>query len=167
MQSLDRDEVTTHVAAPPEEVYALVSDVTRTPELSPEILACSWLDGASGPAAGARFVATNKAGRMRWNNRPVVLVADPGREFAFARSERFAGTVEWRYRLAPEGGGTRVTESYEVTRPITPIGWFIIGRLAGCTDRRSDLRRGMEQTLERLKGLLESTDAERETPEPA
>jgi len=158
VQTLDRDEVTIHVAAPPQDVYALVSDVTRTPELSPEILSCSWLDGATGPAVGARFVARNRAGRMSWNNRPVVLTAEPGREFAFARTEPFAGTVEWRYRLAPEGGGTRVTESYEVTRPITRIGWFVIGRLAGCEDRRSDLRRGMEQTLERLRALLEQDE---------
>lgn len=160
MQSLDHDSVTVHIAAPPHEVYALVTDITRTPELSPEILACSWLDGATGPAVGARFVATNKAGRMRWNNHPVVVTVEPDREFAFARTERAAGTVEWRYRLEPEDGGTRLTESYEVTRPITWFGWFIIGGIAGCKDRRSDLRRGMEQTLQRMKALLERAPAE-------
>lgn len=156
MQTLDRDEVTTVVAAPPADVYAVIADVTRTPELSPEILRCAWLDGATGPAVGARFVARNKAGRMTWNNRPVVVAAEPGREFAFARTEAFAGTVEWRYRLEPVDGGTRVTESYEVTRPITPVGWFIIGRLAGCKDRRGDLQRGMEQTLQRLRAIVEA-----------
>jgi hypothetical protein len=156
MQSLDRDESSIHVAAPPEAVYSVVSDVTRTPELSPEILRCAWLDGATGPAVGARFVATNKAGRFQWRNRPVVLAADPGREFAFARTEPLAGTVEWRYRFEPEDGGTRVTESYEVTRPITRLGWFGIGTLAGCKDRRGDLRRGMEQTLQRLKEVVEA-----------
>lgn len=156
MQFLDHDEVSIHVSASPEAVYALVSDVTRTPELSPEVLACSWLDGATGPAVGARFKATNKAGRMRWNNRPVVVSAEPGREFAFARTERLAGTVEWRYRLEPVDGGTTVTESYRVTRRITPVGWFVIGTLAGRKDRRTDLRRGMEATLGRLKTLLET-----------
>ncbi len=159
MQTLDHDSVSLHIAAPPQDVYALVSDITRTPELSPEIVACSWLDGATGPAVGARFVATNKAGRLRWNNRPVVVTADPGREFAFARTEHGGGTVEWRYRLEPEDGGTRVTESYEVTQPITRFGWFIIGRVAGLKDRRSDLRRGMEQTLQRMKALLERSPA--------
>jgi len=155
MQSLDRGEASVIVAAPPADVYAVISDVTRTPELSPEILHCAWLDGATGPAVGARFVATNRAGRMTWKNRPVVVTADPGREFAFARTEAFAGTVEWRYRLEPVAGGTRVTESYEVTRPITVIGWFIIRGIAGCRDRRSDLERGMEQTLQRLKAVVE------------
>jgi hypothetical protein len=31
----------------------------------------------------------------------------------------------------PRGGGTRVTESYEVTRAVTLFGWFIIGVLYG------------------------------------
>lgn len=157
MQTLDRDSVTVHIAAPPDEVYAVVSDVTRTPELSPEVVACSWLDGATGPAVGARFVAANRAGRVRWKNRPVVITAELGREFAFARTEPLSGTVEWRYRLEPASGGTRVTESYEVTRPITRLGWFFIGTVAGCKDRRSDLRQGMEQTLQRLRATVETT----------
>ncbi len=122
MQTLDRDQVTMWVDAPPERVYGLVSDVTRTPELSTEILTCTWLDGATGPAVGVRFRARNHAGQMKWHNKPVVVAAEPGCEFAFARTERFAGTVEWRYRLEPRDGRTQVTESNEVTRPISRSG---------------------------------------------
>lgn len=85
-----------------------------------------------------------------------MTVAERGREFAFTRSEKMAGTIEWRYRLEPDGDGTRVTESYEVLRPITPIGWFVIGTLYGCKDRRAELREGMEQSLQRLKSVVES-----------
>jgi hypothetical protein len=156
MQTLDRDELSIHVDAPAEQLYALVSDVTRTPEFSPEITSCVWLDGATGPAVGARFEATNAVGRARpWKNRPVVTVADPGREFAFARTEVLAGTVVWRYRFEPETGGTRVTESYEVTRPIPRLGWFIIERVYGGYDRRAVLRAGMQQTLERIRATAE------------
>ena len=150
MQRLDHDRVSAYVDAPPDQVYALVADVTRTPELSPEILRCTWLDGATGPAVGARFEAVNKVARgPAWKNRPVVTAAEPGREFAFARTERLVGTLEWRYRFAPEGSGTRVTESYEVTRPISRAGWVVI-RLFGSRDRRAELRAGMETTLRRL-----------------
>jgi hypothetical protein len=156
MQALDHDQLSVAVAAPPEAVYALVADVTRTPEFSPEILRCTWLDGADGPAAGARFEAVNKVTRgPAWKNRPVVTAAEPGREFAFARTERFSGTLVWRYRLEPAGAGTRLTESYEVTRPISRLGWFIIGRLFGCRDRRAELRAGMSQTLERIREAAE------------
>lgn len=57
--------------------------------------------------------------------------------------------------FAPDGAGTRVTESYEVTRPVTRIGWFIIGTVFGCPDRRGDLRSGMRQTLERIRAVAE------------
>ena len=158
MQSLDRDQAILEIGAPPKVVYDLVADVTRTPEFSPEIRRCTWLDGATGPAVGARFEVVNKAGRgPAWKNRPVVIVADPGHEFAFSRSEKAAGTLVWRYRFEPAGDGTRVTESYQVTEPITRLGWFIIDGLYGLKDRRADLRSGMQLTLERLRHAAERT----------
>lgn len=150
MQTLDRDEISTVIPAPTDVLWRIVTDVTRTPELSPEIASCRWLDGAQGPAPGARFESTNTVNGKSWKNRPVVLVADPGREFAFARTEKFAGTVEWRFRFEPADGGTRVTESYEVTRPVTRVGWFVIERIFRCGERRVELRAGMQQTLRRL-----------------
>jgi hypothetical protein len=158
VQTLDHDAVNIHIAAPPDDVYALVADVTRMPDFSPEILRCTWLDGATGPAVGARFAARNKVPhRPPWTNKPVVTVVDPGRTFAFARTERFAGTVEWTYRFEPDAGGTTVTESYAVTRPLSVVGWFIIGTLFARKDRRSDLRTGMQQTLERMRRTAESS----------
>jgi hypothetical protein len=155
-QELTSDQVERYVEAPPGVLYDLVADVTRTPEISPDIVRCEWLDGATGPAVGARFKAVNRQGRgPDWSNKPVVVAAEPGREFAFARTEPFAGTVEWRYRFEPEGTGTRVIESYRVTRQLTIVGWFIIGTLYGLKDRRADLRASMEATLTRIAELTE------------
>lgn len=163
MQSLNHDQVSLRMNATAEAVYALAADVTRTPEFSPEILRCTWLDGATGPVVGARFEAVNHAGRFpQWKNQPVVITAEPGREFAFSRTERFAGTLVWRYQFEPDGTGTLVTESYEVTRPISRIGWFIIDRLAGLHDRRADLHRGMEKTLQRMRETVEREDVPRQ-----
>ena len=67
----------------------------------------------------------------------------------------FAGTVEWTYRFEPDSDGTLVTESYTVSKALSPIGWFIIGVLFARKDRRSDLRAGMEQTLQRLRQVAE------------
>lgn len=157
MQQLDHDAVSIDIRATPDEVYAVVADVTRTPEFSPEVLRCVWLGDATGPAVGARFEATNRVARgPSWKNRPEVIVADPGREFAFARTERLTGTVVWRYRFQPIPGGTRVTESYEVTAPLTRVGWFAIERVYGRPDRRADLRDGMRRTLENLRAVLEA-----------
>ena len=158
MQSLDRDRRSVVLPESPDLLWSLVSDVTRTPELSPEIRSCRWLDGADGPAVGARFEATNRVNGKSWTNTPVVTAAEPGRVFAFARTERFAGTIVWRYDFEPADGGTRVTESYEVTRPISRLGWLVIERLFHCRDRRGDLARGMEHTLRRLGELAAAED---------
>jgi hypothetical protein len=156
MQTLDHDRLTLHIDAPPDVVYALVADVTRTPEFSPEIQRCTWLDGATGPAPGARFEAVNKVSRgPAWKNRPVVIAAEPGSEFAFSRTEKLSGTLVWRYQLEPDGNGTQLTESYDVTTPISRLGWFIIGRLYGSRDRRGELRAGMQQTLQRIRETAE------------
>lgn len=159
-QNLNTDTVERYIEAAPEVLYDIVSDVTRTPELSPEVVKCTWVKGATGPAVGARFRAINSAGRgPDWPNWPIVITADRGREFAFSRTEPFAGTLEWRYRFVPEGTGTKVVESYTVTRPVTLIGWFLIGTVSGLKDRAGDLRRGMTQTLDRLAVIAEKQQA--------
>ena len=94
--------------------------------------------------------------RPSWNNKPVVTVVEPGRQFSFARTEPFGGTVEWTYRFEPDGDGTLVTESYAVTKKLSPVGWFVIGVLFARKDRRTDLRAGMEQTLQRMRDIVET-----------
>jgi plastocyanin len=156
-QDLTTDTVDRYVEASPEALYDLVADVTRTPEITPDIVRVEWLDGATGPAVGARFKAINTVGRgPSWSNKPVMVTVEPGREIAWARTEPFGGTVEWRYRFEPEGTGTRVTESYEVTKPLRLMGWFIIGTLYGKKDRRRDLHDTMVRTLDRLAELTEA-----------
>jgi uncharacterized membrane protein len=157
MQPLDHDEVSLVIQAPAEVLYDLVSDVTRMPTLSPELVECHWLDGATGPAVGARFAARNKVSRgPSWVNKPVITNLEEGRAISWARTEPFGGTVEWSYRFDPHGDGTLVTESYRVTRRIGHIGWFIIGSMAG-KDRRAQLRTGMEQTLRQIQAVVQTS----------
>jgi uncharacterized protein YndB with AHSA1/START domain len=163
MQSLDHDEVSLLIEAAPEQVYALVADVTKMPTYSPELVECRWLDGATVAAVGARFSARNKVTRgPSWVNKPVITSLEPGRAISWSRSEPFGGTVEWSYRFDPTDSGTQVTESYRVTKPIGRIGWLIIGTMSATKDRRGQIRTGMQETLHRLKAALES-----ETAQPA
>jgi hypothetical protein len=156
-QELTTDRVERYIEASPEVLYDFISDVTRTPERSPDIARCEWLDGATGPAVGARFKSVNHQGRgPNWSNKPVVTVADPGREFSFTRSEPFGGTLLWRHQFVPEGTGTRMIESYEVTKPISIVGWFIIDTLYGLKDRQAGLRASMVSTLDRVAELVEA-----------
>jgi hypothetical protein len=155
MQRLSHDEVRRHIAAEPQLLYALVSDVTRTPEWSSEVIECRWLDSATGAAVGARFVARNKRRWFAWSNTPVVETAEPGREFAIRRTERGGGSIRWRYRFEPDDDGTTVVESYEVIRPV-PRGLHVMLRvLFGVRDLQADLHANMWSSLELIARLAE------------
>ena len=149
-------EAHVHVDAPPEIVYGVVSDVTRMGEWSPETVKCEWLDGAVGPAVGARFKGSNKRGMARWSTKPKVVEADPGREFAFEVDT----DVRWTYRFDAEGTGTRLTESFEMLRDLRWQYAFAERWLMRVKDRKADLERGMAETLERIKSVVESGASE-------
>jgi uncharacterized protein YndB with AHSA1/START domain len=150
------DEVSIEIAATPETVYGLVSDITRMGDWSPECVRCSWTKGATGPAAGARFRATNKGRRgPAWFNTPAVTVAEPGHEFAFNRNGPGIGSYTWRYVMEPTANGTRVTESFDAERPLGPAMTWVTEKWTGSTDRDADLHRGMTETLTRLKAAAE------------
>jgi hypothetical protein len=151
------DSTSIDIAAPPEAVYALVSDITRMGEWSPECRSCSWVRGADGPVEGARFRARNKGRRgPSWFTWPKVTVAQPGREFAFNRSGPGIGSYTWRYTLEPTTTGTRLTESYDVEKPIAaPMNW-LTHRWVGSNDSDQDLREGMELTLQRIRSAAEA-----------
>src|SRR4029078_32978 len=64
------DEVSLHMDASPEEVWALVSDVTRTGEFSPATFEARWRRGSTGAEVGARFkghVKRNGVGPTYWS----------------------------------------------------------------------------------------------------
>jgi hypothetical protein len=151
------DSVSIDIEAPPQQIYELVSDITRMGEWSPECRHCAWIGGATGPAVGARFKARNKGRRgPSWFTTPVVTVAEPGREFSFNRSGPGIGSYTWRYVLEPTPTGTRVTESYHVERPLPKAMAWLTQKWAGSTDRDADLRDGMEVTLARIKAAAEA-----------
>jgi hypothetical protein len=145
-------EVHVQVRASPETVYAVVSDVTRMGEWSPETTKCEWLDGANGAAVGARFRGTNKRGLVTWSTKPTVVAADPGREFAF----EVGSDTRWTYRFEPDADGTKLTESFEMLRDLRWYYAFAERWLMRVKDRRADLERGMAETLERIKRVVES-----------
>jgi len=70
------------VACPPEDLYDMVSDVTRMGEWSPVCKAC-WWDEGDGPRPGAWFTGRNELPERTWETRSQVVAADRGREFAF------------------------------------------------------------------------------------
>lgn len=148
-----RDSVTVHMKASPERVWELVSDVTKIGRYSPETFEAEWLDGATGPAVGARFrghVKRNGRGPTYWTT-CTVTACEPGREFAFGVGSSKKPLNVWSYRLVPTGDGTDVTESFALA-PILPLRayWALFGWARGRTNRN-----GMRTTLERIKAEVE------------
>ena len=149
------DSVTVHIDAPPERVWELVSDVTRIGRYSPETFEAEWLEGADGPAVGARFrghVKRNGKGPTYWTT-CTVTASEPGREFAFGVGQKDKPPLNvWRYQLEPAGGGTDITESFQLadTAPLR-LYWTLLGWARGRTNRE-----GMRTTLERIKAVVEA-----------
>jgi len=151
----DSLEVSREIAAPAEQVWAMVADVTRMGEWSPENQGGEWLGGATGAQPGAKFRATNRVGRRSWKTVATVTEAEPGRRFAFRVSAGPVRVADWAYAFEPTPDGCRVTESWTDRRP----GWFtpIARRATGVRDRATHNQQGMEQTLERLAAAAESS----------
>jgi hypothetical protein len=147
------DSVMVHMAAPPERVWDMVSDVTKIGEFSPETFEGEWLDGATGPALGAKFrghVKRNRKGPIYWTT-CTVMVSEPGREFTFGVGASDKPLNVWSYKLEPHGDGTDVTESFTLAnKPALRLYWALLGWARGRTNRN-----GMRTTLERMKAAVE------------
>jgi hypothetical protein len=142
------------VDAAPAEVWAVVADVTRTPEWSPVCHRAEWIDGAGGPVVGARFRGHNKLNGARWSRDCQVTAAEPGSLFAFSTTFKGQESTRWRYRLEPSGSGTRVTEGYEV---VTMPTWVRLMRMlpGAMAKTERDTQQNIETSLDRLKAIVE------------
>jgi ribosome-associated toxin RatA of RatAB toxin-antitoxin module len=136
-----------------DQLYALVSDVTRIGEFSPQCRAC-WWDEGEGPTVGAYFTGRNDDGKRTWETRSRVVVADPGREFAWVVNE---GWVRWGFSMEPVDGGTRLTESWAF-QPAGIEGFR--GRFGEHAERQIEIRTtsahdGIPVTLAAIKRVAE------------
>ena len=148
------DEVSLRIAASPEELYEIVTDVSAMGRLSPECTGGRWLDGANGPAVTARFKGTNQRGRARWSTTNTVVAAEPGKVFAFETKQ---SGYRWRFHFEADGDGTVVTESREPfrSRPfVAKIFSALV--LGGVEGHDQEMRDGMAATLERLRAVAEA-----------
>ena len=138
----------------PEEVYDMVADVTRMGEWSPVCKACWWEEG-DGPSVGAVFAGRNETPERTWEMKNRVVAADRGKEFAW----EVQGThARWGYTFAPVGGGTEVTERWDL--PAEGIEFFE-ERMGDDAPAQIKAREqgaivGMQQTLAAMKEAAET-----------
>lgn len=141
------------VDATPEEVYALVSDITRTGEWSVQTEACWWEDPETAGQEGAWFVGRNVTPTRTWETRSQVAAAVPGREFAWLVGGAW---VRWGYTMAAVDGGTRLTLSWDFLTAGYARFVELYADEAGAQieDRTRAAHDGIPVTLARIRDIL-------------
>jgi len=141
------------IAAPPEQVYAFITDVSKLSTLSPECIRAEWNAGQS-LGVGATFHGWNQAGDHAWDVECVVSAVEPNKEFAFRAAPELLGehATLWRFVLEPKEGGTHVTESFKA--PILAVPDHPVAQIPG---RAEALTEGLKATLQRMKVAIEGS----------
>ena len=141
------------IDAPPAQVWAALTDLTRMPEWSPELVRMVPLK-PGGLKLGQQYLGINRRKAVIWPTRSVVAVLEP--EQALAWDTRSSG-ARWIYELSPDGAGTKVVHRRPVPRRLTLLSKVFTPLALGGSDEHADeLEHGMAQTLARLKAAVES-----------
>jgi hypothetical protein len=149
-----RHEDSVVVAAAPEALFDLVTDIGRTGEWSPVCTGCWWDDPAEAGQVGARFTGRNETPHRTWETRSTVVVADRPTEFAFEVGDGF---VRWGYTFRPAKGGTLITESWRFLPAGIDMFHQKYGEQAGTeiAERTQAARTGIPATLAAIKRIAE------------
>jgi uncharacterized membrane protein len=108
-------EVQKWIDAPPHRVWQLVSDIELMPMMSSELQSVEWLDGATEPSVGARFIGRSKHEALgEWSTISHVIECEPERVLAWAVENPENPTAVWRFQLAPKDGGTELSQWMQV-----------------------------------------------------
>ncbi|MER5539564.1 SRPBCC family protein [Streptomyces mirabilis] len=153
-------EVPIWIAAPPERVWELVSDIELMPRLSDELQSVEWRDGATEPVLGARWVGRSKHEAFgEWATTSHVVEYEPLRVFAWAVEDLDNPTAIWRFTLEPQDGGTLLREWMQMGPGRSGLS-FAIDRMPEKEQkivfvRMREFENNISATLEAIKKLAE------------
>jgi uncharacterized protein YndB with AHSA1/START domain len=144
-------EASIEVDAPPERVWAVVSDLARMGEWSPE---CRRMIVLGRPRVGAQVIGVNRRGLITWPTTSTITRLEPGRVIAWRVRENGA---EWSYELHPIETGTRLVER----RTLAPGDLTAFSRLftrvflGGVAAHDEELLAGMRASLARIRTAVD------------
>jgi len=153
------------IPCPVQKAWALVCEVERIGEFSPECVAAWWLPGYPARAVGGRFEGRNRVTEAddaeEWIRPCEVVVFDPPREFAWTVGDRFDGTpaTRWAFRVLPHPAGCLIQQEFR-HYPDGLSGLRLHAQAhpeqaAGLVASRDrDLRTAMTATLQRMSAAL-------------
>ena len=150
-----------YIEAPPERVWALVSDIGLMPGLSAELQEVAWLDEVTGPAVGHRFTGRNANATLgQWETVSTVVQCAAPQRFAWAVGDPGHPATIWRFTLRPDGAGT-VLEQWTQMGPGRSGLNLAIDAMPDKEQkivfvRLREFERNITATLDRIKALAEA-----------
>ena len=135
--------VTRDIKAPAATIFALLADPRQHPLLDGSGTVKDVKDAPERLSLGATFSMDMKSGFSYFTKNKVV-VFEENRAIAWHHFAQFV----WRYDLEEIEGGTRVTESFDYSKP-----WGVTIIPLGFPERN---REGMAKTLDRLAEIVEA-----------
>lgn len=148
-------EATIDIAATPQQVWAVLGDLGRMKEFSPQ---CRLMKTVGGPArVGSTTINVNRKGLLVWPTTSKILAFEPGRELRFRINENRS---IWSYVLEPTETGTRVVQRREAPTGTSKVSQTLINLAMGGTESfDAEMVVGMNATLARVKNVVETTPA--------
>ncbi len=151
-----RVSASTEIAAPCGQVYAMVTDLPRMGEWSPDNKGGKWLGGASAAAPGAKFKGSNQHGKKKWSGVVRINDATAPSRFDFTTIAGPFQFGDWTYEIEPTATGCKVTESWTDKRNAV-FSLPVLGKMiTGVGDRATHNLAAIETTLANLKKSAEA-----------
>lgn len=97
-------EVSIDIAASPERVWELVTDINIEGQFQDEFQSAHWVNG--GPFLGAEFRGLNAQGERQWETSSWITAFEEGRVFGWAVEDVDNPGATWTYTLTPTDAGT-------------------------------------------------------------
>jgi uncharacterized protein YndB with AHSA1/START domain len=139
------------INAPVAKVWALVSDLSRMPQWSPQ---CRLMKSFGPLRQGARTFNLNRRNFLVWPTTCTVTEIIPEKKVAFRVN---ANNTVWSYELEPTDVGTRVVETRHAENGVKAISNMSINALmGGVPSFERELVDDMNTTLARIKAAAES-----------
>lgn len=163
--------VSVPVAAAPADVYAVVTDLPRSGEWSVECRSGSWVEGVPATVGavfrGVNFrapdvVAWAPVVRGEWTTEAEVVVAEPGRRFAWSMRDNAGNRQDsvWGFEIAPAAAGSVLTHHFRMGTPTEGIRGITADMDDAETARfftewGAKLDGDLAATLDRIKAVIE------------
>ncbi|MFD7322438.1 SRPBCC family protein [Streptomyces sp. NPDC059875] len=161
-----------HVGASPSEIYAVVSDLPRSGEWSPECQGGEWVSGEAS-AVGSVFRGENLRSeevvawaplvRGIWHTECRVTAAEPGRTFRWMMLSHAGDDQEsiWGFDIEPAEGGAVLVHHFRMATATAGIHKIAADldeteRAKFIDEWTSKIAQDLDSTLSRIKNIIEA-----------